>query len=309
MTNLLFILLGFAALFISGKYLVVGGVQIARFFKIPTLIIGLTIVALGTSAPELLVSLKAVLKGHPDIAIGNIIGSNISNIALVLGMAVVIYPISVSKHMMYIDWVIMFLISILFMVFGYFGVITRIEGIIFLLIIIIYNYFSIKQGRKNKDKQEFLPPDMKWYYALLLIVASSIGLMFGAEWLIKGASNFARTLGVSERIISVSMIAIGTSVPEMTTSIIAAVKKESDISIGNIVGSNIFNIAAILGITATVHPIDVNKNFIYVDSLWMIGVSLLLFLFFVILGKREIKRVEGAFLLIAYCMYIYFLLN
>jgi len=309
MTNLLFILLGFAALFISGKYLVIGGVQIARFFKIPTLIIGLTIVALGTSAPELLVSLKAVLKGHPDIAIGNIIGSNISNIALVLGMAVVIYPISVSKHMMYIDWVIMFLISILFMVFGYFGVITRIEGIIFLLIIIIYNYFSIKQGRKNKDNQEFLPPDMKWYYALLLIVASSIGLMLGAEWLIKGASNFARTLGVSERIISVSMIAIGTSVPEMTTSIIAAVKKESDISIGNIVGSNIFNIAAILGITATVHPIDVNKNFIYVDSLWMIGISLLLFLFFIILGKREIKRVEGAFLLFAYCMYIYFLLN
>ena len=309
MINLFFILLGFAALFVSGKYLVIGGVQIARFFKIPTLVIGLTIVALGTSAPELLVSLKAVLSGHPDIAIGNIIGSNISNITLVLGIAVVIYPISVTRHMMYIDWVVMFLISILFVAFGYFGIITRLEGIVFLLIIIIYTFISIRQGRKNKEEQEFLPPDIKWYYALLLVIASSVGLMFGAEWLIKGASNFARTLGVSERIISVSMIAIGTSVPEMTTSIIAAVKKESDISIGNIVGSNIFNIAAILGITAAAHPISVNRNFIYHDSLWMIGISLLLFIFFAFIGKQKVKRIEGVLLLIAYCAYIYFLLN
>ncbi len=306
MIDFLFLLLGFTILFISGRFLVVGGVELAKFFKIPTLVVGLTIVSLGTSAPELLVSLKAALSGHPDISIGNVVGSNISNIALVLGITAIIFPIPVVSKLIKFDWPIMMLTSILLLVFAYSGILTLWEGIILLTVIIYFNIQSVRTGRKNNGESQQVK--IAWYYATLIVVASSIGLIFGAEWLVKGATGIARNLGVSERIISVSIIAFGTSVPELATSIVAALRKETDISIGNIIGSNIFNVAGILGVTAVTKAIPVNPKLLSSDMIWMLGISLLLL--FVMIGKRKtVTRLNGAILISSYCLYIYFLLK
>ncbi len=306
MVDLIFLLIGFTILFLSGHFLVVGGVELAKFFKIPTLVVGLTIVSLGTSAPELLVSLKAALSGHPDISIGNVVGSNISNMALVLGITALIFPIPVVSKLIKFDWPIMMFSSILLLVFAYSGVLTWWEGSILLAVIVYFNIQSVRTGRKNNEKIQEVK--IAWYYASLIVVASSIGLVFGADLLVKGATGLARDFGVSERIISVSIIAFGTSVPELATSIVAALKKETDISIGNIIGSNIFNIAGILGITAVTKAIPVNPKILSSDMLWMLAISLLLFL--LMIGKsRKISRINGAILISSYCLYIYFLLK
>lgn len=307
MNDILFLALGFVILFFSGKYLVVGGVQLAKHFRIPTLVIGLTVVSLGTSAPELLVSLKAALSGHPDISIGNVVGSNISNIALVLGITALIFPIPVARKLIKFDWPIMMAISILFYVFAINGILKWWEGLIFVSIVIIFNIYSIYKGRKSNGEEDN-KVDVAWHWSVLIILASSVGLIFGADWLVKGASGLARDLGVSERVISVSIIAFGTSVPELATSVVAALRKETDISIGNIIGSNIFNIAAILGITSLVTPITVSAAIISSDILWMLGISLLLFVLMV-LKRRELSYWSGGILLLAYSSYIYFLLK
>lgn len=306
MGDLLYLLLGFVLLFVSGKYLVVGGVQLAKFFKVPTLVIGLTVVSLGTSAPELLVSLKAALSGHPDIAMGNVVGSNISNIALVLGLTALIFPIPVVRKVIRFDWPVMMLVTLLLYVFTLNGYLLRWEGFLLLLVLIAYNFHSIKKGRKDNVTDENAAQPMAWYYALLIITASSVGLVYGADWLVKGASGLARDLGISERVISVSIIAFGTSVPELATSVVAAFKKETDISIGNIIGSNIFNIAGILGLTSAITPIPVNEKIITFDDLWMLGISMLLF-FVMAFKNKQVSRPDGFILIFVYCLYIYFL--
>jgi cation:H+ antiporter len=308
MSDILFLALGFVVLFFSGKYLVVGGVQLAKLFKIPTLVVGLTVVALGTSAPELLVSLKAALSGHPDISIGNVVGSNISNMALVLGITALIFPIPVARKLIKFDWTVMMGVSILFYILAYNGVLSRIEGVVFIVIIILFNIYSIYKGRKSSKDEPNGPPNVPWYWSLIIILGSSVGLIFGAEWLVTGASGLARNIGVSERIISVSIIAFGTSVPELATSVVAALRKETDISIGNIIGSNIFNIAAILGITASVTPITISSALINSDMLWMLGISILLFILMVI-KKKELSYWSGGILILSYGAYLYFLLK
>jgi cation:H+ antiporter len=301
------LILGFVVLFISGKYLVVGGVQLAKYFKIPTLVIGLTVVALGTSAPELLVSLKAAISGHPDISIGNVVGSNISNIALVLGITAIIFPIAITSKLIKSDWSVMMLTGVLFYILSINNILSRWEGVIFLILIVIFIIYSIRNGRRYYESTEDNSINIAWYWSLIIIIISSIGLVFGAEWLVKGATEIARDFNVSERVISVSIIAFGTSIPELATSVIAAIKKETDISIGNIIGSNIFNILAILGITSTVTPINVSQPIINFDMLWMLGISLLLLL--LIIGKRKkLTRWGGVILLLSYISYIYTLL-
>lgn len=308
MNNLLFLIGGFTLLFFSGKYLVRGSVELANHFKISKLVIGLTVVSFGTSAPELIVSLKAAIAGHPDISIGNIVGSNISNIALVLGITALIYPIPVVKKLMRVDWPIMMLATIMFYVFILNRSIDFWEGIIFILLLIAFNYFSVKNS--SNGGEEYAKAAFPWYLSLLIIVASSIGLVFGADFLVKGASSIARDLGVDERIISVSVIAFGTSVPELATSVLAALKKETDISIGNIIGSNIFNLWGILGVTAIFKPIPVNEKTISFDAYWLIGISLLLVIF-MFSGKKNkrLSRFEGAFLVIFYICYIFFVIS
>jgi len=306
MIDVILLVVGFSLLFISGRYLVTGGVELAKFFKIPTLVVGLTIVSFGTSAPELLVSLKAALSGHPDIALGNVVGSNISNIALVLGITAIICPIPVVKKLIQFDWPVMMLISVLLFVFALSGTLNLWNGIILLAILVYFNIQSVRTGRNSNEPTDTIK--IQWYYALLIIAASSVGLIFGAEWLVKGASGIARNMGVDERIISVSIIAFGTSVPELATSTVAAIKRQTDISIGNIIGSNIFNVAGILGITAVTEPIPVNQKILNSDMLWMLGISLLLFV--LMLGKsKKISRLNGGILLTSYALFVYFLLS
>lgn len=307
---ILFLILGLLLLLTSGKFLVESSVSIAKHFKIPTSIIGLTIVAFGTSAPELLVSLQAAIQGHPDIAIGNVIGSNISNILLVVGLTTMIFPLLVHRDSILRDWPIMMAITGLLAVFLLDLHLSRLEGILFLILLLAYLLYSVRRSKKfnNLNLLEINPNlKKKWGIAILIFVVSCIGLAFGANLLVENASEFAASIGISERVISISMVALGTSLPELSTSIIAAFKKENEISIGNIIGSNIMNIVTVLGVTSVIKPIDTVKEVIHIDVPWMLGASLLLFLFMLPVKNGKISRVEGSIMFLIYAAYIYFI--
>ena len=298
---------GILILVISGDVLVRGSVSLARYFKISTLIVGVTVVSFGTSAPELIVSINAALTGHPEIAIGNVVGSNISNIALVLALTAIILPITVAKNSVRIDWPVMMGSGILL----YFISLTnnsieRYEGIIFITILILYIIFIIQKGKKErKHAPEFKEPQYNIFLSLGFVAVSIVGMYYGSNFLIDGASGIALDWGVSERVISVTVIAFGTSVPELSTSVIAAIKKESDISVGNILGSNIFNVFAILGITASIKEVTVSSKIISSDILWMLISFVLLLVFMFVPKKYKITRIGGAVLLAFYISYIY----
>ena len=307
MDDYIFLLVGFILLMLSGDFLVKGSVSLAGHFKVSKLVVGVVIVSFGTSAPELVVSVDAAIKGHPDIAIGNVVGSNIANIALVLGLTAVILPIRVKKQAIHFDWAFMMLISILLYVFCLNFKLQFFEGLIFLVILALFIARSVLKSRKEnlKSLEEPVKPKHKLFVSFLLVALASLGLIFGADFLVKGASNIAAKMGVEERIISVSVIALGTSLPELATSIMAAIRKELDIFIGNIIGSNIFNILAILGITSLIKSIDINPMILKFDIFWMLGISFLLFLFILPLRKGIVTRWKGLVFLFVYFLYIY----
>ena len=303
---------GLVVLIIAGELLVNGAVGIAKKFNIPTLVIGLTIVSFGTSAPELFVSLKATLNGHAELAIANVIGSNIANIALVLGITTMILPISVQKSTLRIDWPIMMGVTILFFIFILNNLIEWYEGLIFTLGIISFNTFLFWNAKRKNKKEEdhvFEPEEQNQnlFISSLLIILGAIGLAFGAGWLVDGAKIIALNFGVSEHIIGVTIVAFGTSVPELITSVMAALKKEMDISVGNLIGSNIFNILGVLGITALFKDISVTQKVVNVDSLWMLFIAFLILplMFF----GYKITRLRGFLLFLFYCVYIYFVVS
>ncbi|MBZ4676343.1 MAG: sodium:calcium antiporter [Anaerophaga sp.] len=305
------VLAGFVLLFFSGNWLVRGGVEISRHFRVSPLVAGLTVVAFGTSAPELFVSVEAVFTDAPDISIGNIVGSNIANIALILGSVAIIFPISVRQPSLLFDWLVMMLAFLLLFLFLDNGLLQRGEGFVFFLLIVVYLLWSVINSRRKSARNEevFPEPAMKLPVAVLIIVLSVTGLYFGAEWLVTGASHLAIGWGVSERVVGVSVVAFGTSVPELATSLAAALKKEMDISVGNIIGSNIFNIFSILGITAILKPLEVSPRIVTFDFWWMTGIGILLMLFMIPLRKGLITRFKGAVLLLLYIFYIWFLFN
>ena len=303
----IFLLTGFLLLMLSGDFLVRGSVSLAGHFKVSKLVIGIVIVSFGTSAPEFFVSLDAALKGHPDIAIGNVIGSNIANIALVLGLTAIIVPIKIKKKAIYFDWAVMMFISLLFYVFSLNFNLQFYEGLVFVLLLGVFIFRSIYFSRKHnkKNNEESVKPKYKLIISFIMVASALIGLIFGANFLITGATSIASKMGIDERIISISVIALGTSLPELATSIAAALRKELDIFIGNIIGSNIFNILAVLGFTSMVKTINVNPMVLKFDIFWMIGISLLLFLFFLPLRKAIITRWKGIVFLSLYITYIY----
>ncbi len=304
--------LGFAILVGSGKYLVMGSVSLASYLKISKLVIGVTVVAFGTSAPELLVSVQAALKGHSEIAIGNVIGSNIANIGLVLAITAIILPIPVSRYSIRIDWPVMMGVSLLLLLFARDFELSRIEGIVLILILLIFVVLSVRSSRKKQqliDEDLHPKPEKSIFVSLVLILLSCVGLFFGADLLVDNVSIIAADLGVSERAIAVTVIAVGTSLPELVTSIMAAIQKESDISIGNIIGSNIFNILSVLGITALIKPIGISEEFIRVDILWMLGISFLMFVLLRPWKKAFLSRIDGLILLSAYFAYVYVVFN
>ena len=302
---------GFIVLIYSGKYLVKGGVDIAAHFKISKLVVGVTIVSFGTSAPELFVSLKAALEGHPDISIYNVIGSNIANIALVLAITAMIFPIPVNVKSMRFDWPIMMLISIVFYVFVLNGMLDRWEGILFVIALVGYILWSLVKSRRDTKsaEEEHAAPSFGMGMSVLMVVVSCVGLAFSSDWLVDGAVAIARSFDISERVISVSLIALGTSIPELATSSIAAFKKEMDISVGNIIGSNIFNLLAVLGISSIITPIGINEKVLQFDIYFMLGIAFLLFVLIMILKRLHLTRWKGVVLLAVYVVYMYLIFN
>ena len=304
-----FLIVGFALLLFSGKYLVKGSVALSNRFHVSKLVIGVTVVSFGTSAPELFVSVLANFSGHPEVAMGNIIGSNIANISLVLALTALIFPIAVKKASVKIDAPFMLLVSGILFLFILNGSVSLYEGVFFLFILAAYIVFILVKSRRNNEFEDTNTSDnLPVWQAVLLVLISTGGLAFGSRLLVNNATIIASELGVSERVIAITIIAFGTSLPELTTSAVAAFKKEMDISIGNIIGSNIFNILAVLGITALLKPIQVADKFIQVDIFWMLAISVLLFLFILPFKGGKLTRLKGFLLFAVYCVYIFFLL-
>lgn len=279
--SLVYLALGVLLLVYSGDYLVKGATAIANHFKISSLVIGLTVVAFGTSAPELIVSLEAAVTGHPEIALGNVIGSNVANIALVLGLTVLILPMPVAQQTIKRSWPIMFVSGIVLYVTMQNNTVGHIEGVFMFIALILFIISSIKSSKRFPVNVTLPKPANKypvWAYYIIVIFASG-GLALGSRLLVNGASSLASALGVSERIISITIVAFGTSLPELTASVIAAIKKETDISVGSLVGSNIFNVFAVIGITSGIHVIDFSFSEFSIDLCFMMIIYILLFIF------------------------------
>lgn len=301
---------GLTILVVGGEFLVRASTKLAVYMKVSSIVIGLTIVSFGTSFPELVVSVKAALNGHPDIALGNVVGSNIANIALVLGITALLFPIAVGRSTLVKDWPIMLLVSALLILFGWDLTIERWEGVILLIGIIVYNVWIIRSSRKqNKEIEEgetnFQKGTADLARTLILLLVSLGGLIWGAQLLVDGAVGVALAFNIEERIIAITIIAFGTSAPELATSLIAVYRKEDGISLGNLIGSNIFNILGILGATSILTPTEVNSEIKSFDFIFMIGIPLLLFP--IILFQSKVSRFAAFLLLMTYFVYIYLL--
>ncbi|MCL2410925.1 MAG: calcium/sodium antiporter [Treponema sp.] len=308
-TPYLYLLAGLGLLIICGNWLVTGSVQIARHLKISTFIVGLTIVAYGTSAPEMFISIGAALENAHDIALGNVIGSNIANIGFILAVVVIITPIPIRNKSIGFDLLIMFILIILLFIFGFNGVIGFFEGLSFVLILTGYTVWSAIKARKNNvNTLKIEAPTMKPLLAIIMIVAAIVGLYFSSGWFVQGAREIALQWGVSERVIAISIVAVGTSMPELISSLIAALRKEADLSIGNIIGSNLFNIAGVLGVTAIVRPLTINNQSLFItDMLWLFAISIALLLVMIPLKRGKINRWEGGILLLIFAVYMFIL--
>jgi K+-dependent Na+/Ca+ exchanger related-protein len=299
---------GFFLLFFGGDWLVNGGVALARRFRISPLVIGMTIVAFGTSAPELLVSLVSAIKGSSGIAVGNVVGSNIANIGLILGLTSIICPIETDNRKVIANGAVMILASLLLMLFALNSGISRTEGITLFLCLIIFTIVSIKKGRTQdqeidtEDNQQ--EKTMPILAALGLIILSCGMLAFGADILVDGATTLASAMGVSDKVIGLTIVALGTSLPELAASVAAAFKKQMDISIGNIIGSNIFNILCVLGVSTSIKPIQLTFGDYRNDFWWMIGFSVFILLFTTLRKKKgRLGRTAGILFFLAYAVY------
>ena len=308
--NILILFAGLIVLVLGGDFLIKGSSSFALKMNLSPLVVGLTIVAFGTSAPELLISIKAALTSSPDLAMGNVIGSNICNLALVLGLTAIISPIYVKRNTIWIDWPMTMGSSLLLYILVREGFINSYEGLIFIGILVLYLFFVIRKSRKDLNvarelQQEFnLPKSTSTYLKDFTYIAlGSIGLFLGAELFVGGAQDLARNMGIEERVIGITVVAIGTSLPELVTATVASFKKETDLALGNLMGSNIFNILSILGITSIIKEIKVNDVILNTDIIWMLGITLIILP--MMLSKRQIGRVEGAILLMIYIFYTY----
>lgn len=307
--TILYLIAGLLLLLSGGNYLVEGGVCIATKLKMSQLLIGMTIVAFGTSAPELLVSLKSAVSGISGIALGNVIGSNIVNIGFILGLTAIISPIITQRKSIGYNGLVMILSALLFMLFAYTkGELSRTEGFIMFAGLIAFLVVSVVIEKKNNSTstEQNSQTDMPVWIACFVVVGSCFALSYGADLLIDSATKIAKAMNVSERVIGLTIVSVGTSLPELAASLIAAIKKQMEISIGNIIGSNIFNILCVLGVSSAVVPIPVDWNIYLKDSLYMITLSILLVAFTVKSGK--LGRLGGLVLLAIYAYYTYTIL-
>lgn len=311
LTDIFYIAIGLVGLVWGGNWLVTGASRLAESFGIPRLIVGLTIVAFGTSAPELLVNISSVFNGSTDIALGNIVGSNIVNIAFILGFAGLITPIMVQAILIRREIPIMIATAILSLILSLDGELGMVDGLILVACFAAFTWLMVTSALKDKsattapDVTEFPQEEVKAINRLLeagRVVAGLIILVIGANFTVTGAINIATALGVSQLVIGLTLVAVGTSLPELMASTIAAIRKESDIAIGNVVGSNIFNILFILGATATLKPVPVPQSALQFDFWVMIGLSILVLP--LAWTNRKLSRWESALFMVGYVVYV-----
>ena len=310
------LIVGFVVLILGADWLVSGASGLAKRLNVPDLVIGLTVVAFGTSAPELMVNLMAAFNNESEIALTNILGSNTINTFIILGISALIYPIKSQKssRKYEIPWSMFAGLIILVMgteCFGLCGgdaIISRLDGVVLLLIFSLFMYYTLKMAKNNTENQEegFLP--MKIWKAVLLIAVGLVALVVGGKVIVINAVSIAQAFGVSQAVIGVTVVALGTSLPELATSAIAAFKKNPDLAIGNVIGSNIFNVFFVLGISAVIRPLPSYSNLWIDASLAALG-SLLLLLFVSTNRNKELKRWQGAFFLACYGVYLVWLLT
>ncbi|MCM3745124.1 calcium/sodium antiporter [Sporosarcina luteola] len=305
------LIVGFALLIKGADLFVDGSSNIAKLLRVPSILIGLTIVAFGTSSPEATVSIIAALEGSADVSLGNVVGSNIFNITLVVGVAAFLYPLRVESETIRkeIPFTLLASAALLILMCDIFlqgsnsNLLTRSDGFIFLLFLSIFMYYIIELGLKSRKDTagEPVPENIKWGKNIVITILGLAAIMFGGDLVVDNGTEIAYSLGMSEALVGLTIIAIGTSLPELVTSISAALKKESEIALGNIVGSNIFNILFVLGVSATISPLAVNDK-MFVDVILMIVLTMVLLVFS--RTSFKIGKREGSVLVIAYIIYM-----
>jgi cation:H+ antiporter len=305
------IVLGLILLVIGGEFLVKGAVGFARKLGISAALIGLTIVAYGTSTPELVVSVQAAIGGYSDISLGNVVGSNICNILLIIGLATLITPIAVVPKLVRKDAILMVAVAVLLIVLSLDREISRLDGIILFTAFISYTLWIIRQAKKERDSnleknfEEETSVNLKIPLALLYMAGGLVLLVIGSDQLVKGAVAVAQHFGVPEVVIGLTIVAVGTSMPELITSVVAAIRKHADIAVTNIIGSNLFNIFGILGLTGIIKPIPVSEQFFRLDYWVMLAVSVLFMA--MLLKERRITRFEGGAMIATFVAYTFWL--
>ena len=308
----LFLLAGFGLLLLGGEFLVRGSVAIALKLRVSKVIIGLTLVAFATSAPELIVSVIAAMKGKSAIALGNVLGSNIANVGLILGLTALLYKIEALRSTYRKDWLFLLAANILLGGFLFSGGINFLQGILLVATLVVYNVLKIRSARIERASatigEDIDAPAMPIWQGLLLLVVGAVGLKFGAQLFVSGIATLAAQWGWSERLVAVSLVAFGTSVPELAASLMAARKGEADIAIGNVIGSNIFNILSVLGFTALIQPIELSDQaLLYVDFPVSFLFTLLLIPLMGVLKSDRLDRIEGSVLLVFYFAFMAYL--
>ncbi len=307
--NILLLILGFALLIKGADIFVDGASSTARNFKVSKMLIGLTIVAFGTSAPEFAVSMSALSSGSTDMVLGNVIGSCILNILLILGVAAVIKPLKIHDNTVKKEMPLALLISTLLVVImldnklgnGIINQVTRSDAIVIILFFTVFLYYLVTLARQKRDHEEDDDKPMKLWKSLLFVALGLGGIVWGSDLVVDNASSIAKTLGISERVISLTIIAFGTSLPELVTTIVSSKKGEQDLLLGNIIGSNIFNICVVLGIPVAIFGTITPSSFSYIDLVMVVASSLLLFIF--AFSKKTISRLEGALMLLIFAVY------
>ena len=301
-------LVGFVLLVVGGDFLVRASVALSLKFNISKMVIGLTVVSFATSLPELLVSLNAALNGSPSIAINNVVGSNVANIGLVLGITALIGAIYVNKTFYKFNWPVLMLFSLaLYYFLSNDNQLAALEGAVLFVALILFVIIVLKTSKlTEKDDSIDVLSLVSTFKITVWLLIGGISLYFGSDWLVKGAVVIAKEIGVSEAVISVSIIAVGTSIPELAASVMAVVRNEKYISLGNLIGSNIFNIGSVLGLTAMVKPIVFDDPLIVSrDLIWMLIFAAILLPFSLILKRNEIRKTEGFALVFVYGVFIY----
>ena len=307
--TLFWMFLGFLLLVLGGEFIVRASIAISLKFNISKVVIGMTVVAFATSLPELLVSLKAAVNGSSSIAINNVIGSNIANIGMVLGLTAIIGNIPVVKSFYRLDWPVMMFFSLMLYFFLYNdNLLSSFEGLILFTSLIIFLFFVVRYNAEDLSAADAIDESLNktsGFKILILIIFASFSLYYGAEWLVSSAIDLAKSIGVSEAVISVSVIAIGTSIPELATSVIAIAKNEKGISIGNLIGSNIFNIGSVLGLTTIIKPILItDSNILDRDIVWMLVFAFLVLILSLFPKKNNITKTKGFLLVVLYSGFI-----